>query len=241
MSTRSPGSTTTRLPSPKVSRTLLSHSHHGTSLLDVDSSAWVDQLRAPGPAREEAIARVYKLLLRAARFEVLRRRSTVPYLDPGELEDIAVQSADDALVALLRKLDQFRGQSRVTTWAYKFALLEASVKMRRRPWQGRELPRAPEDWPPALERRSDPQAGAEQRELIEAVRHAMEEELTSHQRDVLVAVALNDVPIDVLAERLGTTRGALYKTIHDARRKLRRTLEPGGHPVELPGAGEGWR
>ena len=219
MSTRSPGSTTTRLPSPKVSRTLLSHSHHGTSLLDVDSSAWVDQLRAPGPAREEAIARVYKLLLRAARFEVLRRRSTVPYLDPGELEDIAVQSADDALVALL----------------------EASVKMRRRPWQGRELPLAPEDWPPALERRSDPQAGAEQRELIEAVRHAMEEELTSHQRDVLVAVALNDVPIAVLAERLGTTRGALYKTIHDARRKLRRKLEPGGHPVELPGAGEGWR
>jgi RNA polymerase sigma-70 factor, ECF subfamily len=241
LSTRSPGSTTTRLSSQKVARTLLSQTPHGTSPLDIDSSAWLDQLRAPGAAREEAIARVYKLLLRAARFEVLRRRPTVPYLDPGELEDIAVQAADDALVALLRKLDQFRGQSRFTTWAYKFALLEASVKMRRRPWQGRELPLAPEDWPPALERRSDPQAGAEQRELIDAVRHAMKEELTSHQRDVLVAVALNDVPIDVLAERLGTTRGALYKTIHDARRKLRRKLEADGHTVELASSGEGWR
>jgi RNA polymerase sigma-70 factor (ECF subfamily) len=191
--------------------------------------------------RDEAIARVYKLLLRAARFEVFRRRATVPYLDPGELEDIAVQSADDALVALLGKLDQFRGESRFTTWAYKFALLEASVKMRRRPWQGRELPLAPDDWPQVAERGSGPQAEAEQRELIDAVRRAMEQALTPHQREVLVAVALNDVPIDVLAERLGTTRGALYKTIHDARRKLRQELEIQGHPLDLATADEGWR
>lgn len=198
-------------------------------------------MRASGPVRDEAIARVYKLLLRAARFEVFRRRGTVPYLDPGELEDIAVQSADDALVALLGKLDQFRGQSRFTTWAYKFALLEASVKMRRRPWQGRELPLAPDDWPQVAERRAGPQAEAERYELIDALRRAMEEELTPHQREVLVAVALNDVPIDVLAERLGTTRGALYKTIHDARRKLRQKLEIHGDPLELATADEGWR
>lgn len=198
-------------------------------------------MRASGPVRDEAIARVYKLLLRAARFEVFRRRGTVPYLDPGELEDIAVQSADDALVALLGKLDQFRGQSRFTTWAYKFALLEASVKMRRRPWQGRELPLAPDDWPQVAERRAGPHAEAERYELIDALRRAMEEELTPHQREVLVAVALNDVPIDVLAERLGTTRGALYKTIHDARRKLRQKLEIHGDPLELATADEGWR
>jgi RNA polymerase sigma-70 factor (ECF subfamily) len=89
--------------------------------LDPESDAWLDQLRSTGPAREEAIARVHALLLRAARFEVSRRRATLPHVDGGELEDIAVQSADEALVALLAKLDQFRGQSRFTTWAYKFA------------------------------------------------------------------------------------------------------------------------
>jgi RNA polymerase sigma-70 factor (ECF subfamily) len=229
-------------PAPrKTSSTLLFRTDNATSSRSFDSAAWIDQLRATGPAREDAVARVYKLLLRAARFEVWRRRATAQHLDPGELEDIAVQSADDALVALLGKLDQFRGQSRFTTWAYKFALLEASVKMRRRPWQGRELPLAPEDWPQVMEAGSSTEAGAEQREFIEAVRDAMERELTSHQREVLVAVALNDVPIDVLAERLGTTRGALYKTIHDARRKLRRKLEADGHSLELASAEEGLR
>jgi RNA polymerase sigma-70 factor, ECF subfamily len=171
----------------------------------------------------------------------MRRRTMLPHADAGELEDLAVQSADDALVALLGKLDQFRGQSLFTTWAYKFALLEASVKMRRRPWQGRELPLAPEDWPQVTEGRPSTVSTAEQRELIDAVRDAMEKELSSHQREVLVAVALNDVPIDVLAERLATTRGALYKTIHDARRKLRRKLEADGHSLEPSSAEEGLR
>jgi RNA polymerase sigma-70 factor, ECF subfamily len=198
-----------------------------------DSERWLEHLCAAGPEREEAIARLHELLLRAARFEVSRRRGALPHMDWSELEDIAVQSADDALVAVLGKLDQFRGQSRFTTWAYKFALLEAAVKMRRRPWQGRELPLDPESWPTAVDTRFGPQAEAEQRELLDAVRRLMETELTSHQREVLVAVALNDIPIDVLAERLGTTRGALYKTIHDARRKLRQKLEADGHALDL--------
>jgi RNA polymerase sigma-70 factor, ECF subfamily len=238
LSASSLGSPTAQPAPRKAPSKLLFRIDNATSSRSPDSTGWADQLRAPGPAREEAVTHVYKLLLRAARFEVHRRRGTAPHLDAGELEDIAVQSADDALVALLRKLDQFRGQSRFTTWAYKFALLEAAVKMRRRPWQGRELPLAPEDWPQVAQGTSSVHAEAEQHELIEAVGRAMESELTPHQREVLVAVALNDVPIDVLAERLGTTRGALYKTIHDARRKLRRKLEADG---ELPPGEEDWR
>jgi RNA polymerase sigma-70 factor, ECF subfamily len=196
--------------------------------LDAESLAWLDALRADGHVRDEAVARLHALLLRAARFEVSRRRATVPGRDAGELEDIAVQSANDALVAVLAKLDQFGGRSRFTTWAYKFALLEAAVKMRRRPWHGRELPLEPEQWPRFADERASPAADAEQGELLAAVRTAMDEELSPHQREVLVAVALNDVPIDVLAERMGSTRGALYKTIHDARRKLRRRLQADG-------------
>jgi RNA polymerase sigma-70 factor (ECF subfamily) len=116
----------------------------GLPALDSDSRIWLEALHTDGRVREEAIARLHALLLRAARFEIARRRAP---LDGGELDDIAVQSADDALLAVLSKIDQFRGQSRFTTWAYKFALLETAVKLRRRPWQEREIPVEPERWP----------------------------------------------------------------------------------------------
>jgi RNA polymerase sigma-70 factor, ECF subfamily len=200
--------------------------------LDLDSRAWLDALGSSGHVREEAVASLHALLLRAARFEVARRRATTP--DPGgdAADDLALQSADDALVAVLAKLGEFRGESRFTTWAYKFALLETAVKLRRRPWQGRELSLEPELWPHVADGGASPQAGAEQSDLLAAVRRAIDDELTPHQREVLVAVALNGVPIDVLAERLGSNRGALYKTIHDARRKLRRRLAIDGHALE---------
>jgi RNA polymerase sigma-70 factor (ECF subfamily) len=182
--------------------------------------AWIDGLRARDP---RTLAELHALLLRAARFE-LRRRGAGP-----DLDDLAHHSAHDALLAILAKLDTFRGDSRFTTWAYKFALLEAAVKMRRRPWHGRELPLEPERWPQLADAGVSPELGAERAELLQALRRAIDEELTPQQREVLVAVALNGVPIDVLAERRGSTRGALYKTIHDARRKLRRRLQADGH------------
>jgi len=200
--------------------------------LDPESRTWLASLSSDGHVRAEAIAQLHALLLRAARFEVGRRRRTSLQWDGDDLDDLALQSADDALVAVLAKLDDFRGLSRFTTWAFKFALLEAAVKMRRRPWQGRELPLEPERWPHITDHTASPAADAEQTELLEAVREAIEHELTPHQREVLVAVALNGVPIDVLAQRLGTTRGALYKTIHDARHKLRRRLHTDGYTLE---------
>jgi RNA polymerase sigma-70 factor, ECF subfamily len=193
-----------------------------------DSEAWVATLSSPGPAREEACARLHQLLLRAARFEVNRRRASLPHLRGGDFDDLALQSADDALVAILGKLDTFRGDSRFTTWAYKFALLEAAVKLRRRAWQGREVPLEPETWEMFSTGRESPQGSAEQGELLRELQVGIDEALTSHQREVLVALTLNDVPIDVLAERLNTTRGALYKTLHDARKKLRAHLDSKG-------------
>jgi RNA polymerase sigma-70 factor (ECF subfamily) len=191
---------------------------------DDESREWLQGLRSDGPAGNAARERLYDLMLRAARFEINRRSGAMPHLRGGDLDDLAHQAAADAMVALLAKLDQFRGESRFTTWAYKFALLEAAVKLRRRSWQSRELPVEPEEWPELVAAADSPAREVENRELIEQVRTAMESELSPHQREVLVAVALNEVPIDVLAERKGTTRGALYKTIHDARRKLRAHL-----------------
>ena len=192
---------------------------------DDDSEAWVAALTSPGPAREEACSRLHALLLRAARFEVNRRRRSLPHLRGDDFDDLAMQSADDALVAILKKLDTFRGDSRFTTWAYKFALLEAAVKLRRRAWQGREIPLEPETWDVFSAERPSPHARAEESELLRELKAGIEQELSPHQREVLVALTLNDVPIDVLAERLNTTRGALYKTLHDARKKLRAHIE----------------
>jgi RNA polymerase sigma-70 factor (ECF subfamily) len=188
---------------------------------DAESREWLRSLRENEP---EAVERLHALLLRGARFEVARRRPTLPHLRGADLDDIANQAADDALMSVLRRLDDYRGASRFTTWAYKFALLEAAVKLRRRAWQGREIPLEPESWSVFASVNLGPDEEVEQGELLARLQRAIAEVLTPHQRRVLVALALNGVPIDVLAERLATTRGALYKTLHDARRKLREHL-----------------
>jgi RNA polymerase sigma-70 factor (ECF subfamily) len=195
---------------------------------DAESRAWVAELGAEDARGDAARARLHDLLLRAARFEIGRRRAGLAHLRGGDLDDLAHQSADDALLAILAKLGTYRGDSRFTTWAYKFALLEAAVKIRRRAWQGREIPLEPEQWSRVAGREASPEATAESREVLASIRDAIESQLSRHQREVLVAVTMNDVPIDVLAERLDTTRGALYKTIHDARKKLREHLGEAG-------------
>jgi RNA polymerase sigma-70 factor (ECF subfamily) len=193
--------------------------------LDAESQAWIDRLRGGGHERHVAVGALRALLLGAARFELGRRLGG---RSAGEREDLAQQSADDALLAVLRKLGDFRGDSRFTTWAYKFALLEAGVKARRRAWQGREVPLDGDGAPELAAHGATLQHEVEAAEVLTALQAAIATELSPHQRRVLVAVALQDVPIDVLAERLDTTRGALYKTIHDARRKLRTALAAQG-------------
>jgi RNA polymerase sigma-70 factor (ECF subfamily) len=196
--------------------------------LDPDSRAWVRGLTLPSGERDVDVARLHAFLLRVARFELGRRRGALRDVSRADLDDLAMQAADDALVAVMRKLPTFRGDSRFTTWAAKFAILEASVKARRRAWQHREITLEPEAWmrlAPAVAA-ADPDA-AEQLRLVAA---AIRDVLSPHQREILVAIALNDVPIDVLADRLQTTRGAIYKTLHDARRSLRAHLAREGEP-----------
>jgi len=182
---------------------------------------WVAALR--GPQRDAALAELHALLLRAARFELSRRG-----LPAGDREELATEAADDALMALLGKLDTFRGASRFTTWAYKFALLEAGVKARRRAWRGREIVIDEERWPEIPDTGLSAHERLEQDEQLRALRDAVRTVLTPRQREVFCALALNEIPIDVLAERTGSTRGALYKMLHDARHKLREAI--GGGP-----------
>jgi RNA polymerase sigma-70 factor (ECF subfamily) len=208
------------------------------SSADASSRDSPRDLRADDPVREEAVARLRSLLLRAARFEVARRRPALPQLGGAELDDLAQEAADDATVSVLRRLDDFRGESRFTTWAYKFALLEAAVKVRRRAWRGRELPVEPDTWGSFEDPGAGPEERAERALLLAAIREGIATALTPRQRRVLVALALDGVPIDVLAERLGTSRNALYKSLHDARRSLRAHLE--GNGFTRDGSTGGW-
>jgi RNA polymerase sigma-70 factor, ECF subfamily len=149
----------------------------------------------------------------------------------AELGDLCRPAADDAVLAVIGKLDGYRGASRFTTWAYAFAIFEVSVKLRRHAWRGRSIPTADDDatWNRLAAGAEAAQSGLEWAELLRALRRAVGEELTPRQRDVFIAVALNDVEIDVMANQLNSTRGAIYKLLHDARRKLRRRLERDGH------------
>jgi RNA polymerase sigma-70 factor, ECF subfamily len=198
--------------------------------LDAGSREWLRALRADGATRHEAVGRLHTLLLSAARFEAARRGAGLPHLR-DELEEIAHEAAGDALIGVLDRLDDFRGESRFTTWVYKFALLETAAKLRKRAWQGREVPLEPGVWNLFESAGLSPAERVEQSELLSTLQTAMGELLTPHQRRVLIALTLNDVPIDVLAERLDTTRGALYKTLHDARKKLRTRLAERDSPL----------
>jgi RNA polymerase sigma-70 factor (ECF subfamily) len=139
-------------------------------------------------------------------------------------------AAADALLAIMAKVGQFRGESRFTTWAYKFVIFEVSAKVGRHFWVNPPVPMDAEDWDRLPDRFGlEPAREAERRELASAVRRAVDEQLTSRQRQVFAAIVLDGVPLDALAVKLGSTRNALYKTMFDARRKLRAALAATGY------------
>jgi RNA polymerase sigma-70 factor, ECF subfamily len=201
--------------------------------MDAQSQRWLDGLRAEGHRRERCLAELHALLVRAARGEVYRRRHWLDGAGDAELDDLAHQVAGDALLAITAKLDTFRGASRFTTWAYKFVVYQASLKMRRHLWSGGRVEFDEADWEHLPDRvRSGPDSRTEHRAQLHALRRAVDEVLTPRQREVFVSVALNEVPMDVMALRLGSNRGAIYKNLHDARRKLRVALAEAGYPLQ---------
>src|SRR5918994_2867704 len=199
--------------------------------LDLESRAWVDALSATGVEHARAFERLHDLLLRAAYTEAGRRQHLYPEIGGAELDDLCRQAADDAVFAVTRKLDGYRGGSRFTTWAYAFVIFEISVKLRRHAWRQGRIPTADDDatWDRLAEGADAAQSRVESAELLSALRRAVAQELTPRQREVFVAVALNDTQIDVVAGQLQSSRGAVYKVLHDARTKLRRRLEREGH------------
>jgi RNA polymerase sigma-70 factor, ECF subfamily len=203
----------------------------GSTRPDPASQRWLAQLRPGHPRHDEAVVRLHEVLRRIAVHELSRRRSQLRGVSGPEFDDLAHQAADDALVNVLARLDDFRGLSRFTTWAYRFVIFEVSAKVARHAWH-----RQPPDLDQlSVERLVDqwasrPDEQFEQRLRLQVLAGAIGE-LTERQRAVFVAVGLNDVPIDVVAVELRTNRNAIYKNLFDARRSLRRKLAAAGLPI----------
>jgi len=197
--------------------------------LDAESAEWLQALAATGPGREAALERLHGMLVRIARREVARWGPRLRVIGP-ELEVLAYQAAADALIAITGKLGQLCGESRFTTWAYKFAIFEVSAKIGRHFWRHPAVPLDAEDWDRLPDRFGfDPAREAEWRDLLAALHRAVDEKLTARQRAVFVAIVLNNVPLDTLVIELASNRNAIYKTLFDARRKLRAALVANGY------------
>jgi RNA polymerase sigma-70 factor (ECF subfamily) len=197
--------------------------------LDPESAEWLRVLADTGPRREAALSRLHEMLVRIAHGEVRRRGSRLQITGP-ELDDLAYQAAADALVAITGKLGQFRGESRFTTWAYKFVIFEVSAKIGRHFWRHPSVPFDAEDWDRLPDRFGfDPTQEAEWRDLLAALRRAVDEKLTARQRKIFVAIVLNGIPLDTLVIEMASNRNAIYKTLFDARRKLRAALVANGY------------
>jgi RNA polymerase sigma-70 factor, ECF subfamily len=189
---------------------------------------WLMELRGPNP--DGALADLYNLLVRGL------RRALGGY--GGGVEANFGDFAQEALIKITGNLDSFRGESRFTTWAQKIAINVALTELKRRRWRDVSLQelfarRGAADRGPA-ETKPAPEQLALQDTVLQELRRMVDEELTDRQREAVVAVLLEEMPISEVARRMGTTQNALYKVLHDARKRLKRRMEAAGiSPKEM--------
>jgi RNA polymerase sigma-70 factor (ECF subfamily) len=197
--------------------------------MDADSTVWLRELRDVGSCRDAALSRLHGMLLKVCMKEAYRRATLVRLAGP-ELEDVAHQAADDAMLAVLSKLGNFRGESRFTTWVYRFGVIEVANKVSRHPSNKPQVSLDAEEWDRLPTNfGDDPLRKAQHADLIAAVRRAVDESLTERQRHFFVASVVNGIPTDVLAASTDTSLGAIYKIVFDARRKIREHLTANGY------------
>ena len=196
---------------------------------------WISALRAGRVGHDDAVRRLREIVARAARHQLTRMPQVWTELGGVRAEEIIESAANEATVAVLARLDAFEGRSKFTTWVYKFGIRYAAAEARRALWRDRPVDLDGQPEPPSDQAmtRSDqamtPEVYVEAKDFSAAVSVALETALTPHQRRIALALLVDQVPIDVLAERLGTNRNALYKTLHDARVRLRTELRDRGY------------
>lgn len=199
---------------------------------------WLHELEATGEEQTAAIEDLRSYLLRAALYSLNQRAHGLTHLTPTQIEQLAEDCAQDALLAILKQLREFRGDSRFTTWAYRFAVNMALTAARRESWKQVSLdylidePDTPQ-WPTWDERPElNPDHVALRAEVWTVMREVIAHDLTDRQRQVLKAIVFDETPMDEVVRRLGSNRNAIYKLLHDSRRKLKDRLEARGFGVQ---------
>ena len=192
---------------------------------------WLDELTASGEVQETAIADLRDLLLRAALYFFNRNPGDFGGMNRDEILQCAEDCAQEALIAVMDHLSDFRGDSKFTTWAYKFAINMALMTARRQRWKGKSLDELPVSNSVLFDGEL-PDQSLIQREIRGILEEVIKGELTDRQRQILILMVFHEVPMDEIVQRLGTNRNAIYKMLHDARRKLKNRLEARGFEIE---------
>jgi RNA polymerase sigma-70 factor, ECF subfamily len=200
---------------------------------------WLHDLQADGEVQENAIADLRNILLRAVLYFFNRNLNDLGGLARDEILQLAEDCAQEALISVMNHLSDFRGDSKFTTWVYKFAINTAFMTARRERWKGVSLEQLSvandgsfSEW--IIRDKSSagaPDQSAMQDEVRETIREVIEKDLTDKQRRVLFMIVFHEVPMDEVARQLGTNRNAIYKVLHDTRRKLKRGLQARGFEV----------
>ena len=200
---------------------------------------WLHDLNANGQTQESAITDLRDLLLRASLYFFNRNLGDFANMTHDKILQCAEDCAQDALIAVLNHLSDFRGDSKFTTWAYKFAINIALMTARREAWKGKSLEELSSldhrklfEWMGDKSSGLTPDQSALQEEISHIIRDVIERDLTERQRKVLILMVFNEVPMDEVVQQLDTNRNAVYKMLHDARRKLKSSLQARGFEVE---------
>jgi RNA polymerase sigma-70 factor, ECF subfamily len=200
----------------------------GKHMPDYSNQEWLEALRSTD--NNEALLQLRDYLKRGLRYALSSR------VDPNRLDALIEDSAQDALLRILDKMDTFRGESRFTTWATKVAVRLALTELRRKRWENVAIEDlVPDDtgidYTPAFLTDNDalPEQQTYQREVMRLVERLIMTELTPRQRQVMLAILKGGMPIGEAADRLGTNSNALYKMLHDARKRLKNRLEEEGY------------
>lgn len=191
---------------------------------------WLVELRDHGPRNAAALADLREYLLRAILVYLTRQRSDLGAFDYDELRQLAEDWAQQSLLQVLDSIDSFRGDSKFTTWAYRISVNLAAAALRRKRWESLSLESLTESESPDVALKEDtttlsPEIQVTRRQVWAVISSIIDTELTDRQRTALTRIVIEGVPVEVVADQLGTNRNNIYKIVHDARKKLRRELE----------------
>ena len=197
---------------------------------------WFDALSNQGMQQGEALEELRRLLLRAALFTLVTHLTDLQEMSENERVALAEECAQEALIAVLGRLGDFRGESKFTTWVYKFGVNIALSRARRWRWKQVSLDDLADDdgtldWLQRNERfqTADSEQPVRQKEVVEVIREVLRTQLTPRQRQTLKLMAFDNVPMDVVVQRLDSNRNAVYKSLHDARLKIKQQLIQRGY------------